>query len=93
MARTKQTAKKTTAQSIPRQKLSAQRIARKSANTKLVSRTLIGNKKPQRFRPGTVALREIRMYQKSVLFLNYSRPDYLFRSSPFNGLSELLHKI
>ena len=60
MARTKQTARKSTAQKVPRKQLAAQKIARKSAP--IVS----GVKKPHRFKPGTVALREIRKYQKSV---------------------------
>ena len=60
MARTKQTARKSTAQKVPRKQLAAQKIARKSAP--LVS----GVKKPHKFKPGTVALREIRKFQKSV---------------------------
>ena len=60
MARTKQTARKSTAQKVPRKQLAAQKIARKSAP--IVS----GVKKPHRFKPGTVALREIRKFQKSV---------------------------
>jgi hypothetical protein len=60
MARTKQTARKSTAQKVPRKQLAAQKIARKSAP--IVS----GVKKPHRFKPGTVALREIRKYQKNV---------------------------
>lgn len=51
MARTKQTARKSTAQKVPRKQLAAQKIARKSAP--IVS----GLKKPHRFKPGTVALR------------------------------------
>ena len=63
MARTKQTARKSTAQKVPRKQLVAQKIARKSAPAN------IGVKKPHRFRPGTVALREIRKYQKSTELL------------------------
>lgn len=51
MARTKQTARKSTAQKVPRKQLVAQKIAKKSAP--IVS----GVKKPHRFKPGTVALR------------------------------------
>lgn len=73
MARTKQTARKT-AQKLPRKQLMATKIARKSAPLPP------GVKKPHRFRPGTIALREIRKYQKSVdisLFrLNYSFANY-----------------
>ena len=60
MARTKQTARKSTAQKVPRKQLAAQKVARKSAPIHS------GVKKPHKFRPGTVALREIRKYQKSV---------------------------
>ena len=64
MARTKQTARKSTAQKVPRKQLVAQKIARKSAPM-----ATTGVKKPHRFKPGTVALREIRKYQKSVRIL------------------------
>lgn len=71
MARTKQTARKSTAQKVPRKQLVAQKIARKSAPA-------TGVKKPHRFKPGTVALREIRKYQKST--------DLLIRKLPFQRL-------
>jgi histone H3 len=51
MARTKQTARKSTAQKVPRKQLAAQKVARKSAPIHS------GVKKPHKFRPGTVALR------------------------------------
>ena len=51
MARTKQTARKSTAQKVPRKQLMAQKIARKSAPM------VTGIKKPHKFKPGTVALR------------------------------------
>lgn len=72
MARTKQTARKSTAQKVPRKQFAAQKIARKTAPTGL------GVKKSHRFRPGTVALREIRKYQKST--------DLLIRRLPFQRL-------
>ncbi|GJU29177.1 histone H3.2 [Tanacetum coccineum] len=53
MARTKQTARKSTGGKAPRKQL-ATKAARKSAPA------TGGVKKPHRFRPGTVALREIR---------------------------------
>ena len=53
MARTKQTARKSTGGKAPRKHLAA-KAARKSAPT------AGGVKKPHRYRPGTVALREIR---------------------------------
>jgi len=61
MARTKQTARKNTGAKAPRKQL-AHKAARKT--THVVSSG--GVKKPHRFRPGTVALREIRKFQKSV---------------------------
>ena len=60
MARTKQTARKSAAQKVPRKQLAAQKIARKTAPL------TTGVKKPHKFKPGTVALREIRKFQKSV---------------------------
>lgn len=71
MARTKQTARKTTAGKAPRKQL-ATKAARKTAPA------TGGVKKPHRFRPGTVALREIRKYQKST--------DLLLRKLPFQRL-------
>nr|XP_050038199.1 histone H3-like [Dermacentor andersoni] len=62
MARTKQTARKSTGGKAPRKQL-ATKAARKSAPAKG------GVKKPHRYRPGTVALREIRRYQKSTELL------------------------
>lgn len=70
MARTKQTARKNTGGKAPRQQL-ATKAARKSAPAVKV-------KKPHRYRPGTVALREIRKYQKST--------DLLIRKLPFQRL-------
>ena len=71
MARTKQTARKSTGGKAPRKQM-ASLAARKSA-----PRTG-GVKKPHRYRPGTVALREIRRYQKST--------DLLIRKAPFQRL-------
>jgi histone H3 len=62
MARTKQTARKNTGAKAPRKQL-ANKAARKTAH---VNQSSGGVKKPHRFRPGTVALREIRRFQKSV---------------------------
>ena len=72
MARTKQTARKSTGGKAPRQQL-ASKAARKSAPSKIS-----GVKKPYRFRPGTVALREIKKYQKST--------ELLIRKLPFQRL-------
>ena len=67
MARTKQTARKSTGGKAPRKAL-ATKAARKSAPASG------GVKKPHRFRPGTVALREIRKYQKSTCPLILKQP-------------------
>ena len=62
MARTKQTARKSTGGKAPRKAL-ATKAARRSAPA------TGGVKKAHRFRPGTVALREIRKYQKGANLL------------------------
>ena len=93
MAGTKQTPKRSTGGKAPRGHL-ATKAARKSqrlANGETTKRTLYltdppilrltifqGVKKPHRYRPGTVALREIRRYQKST--------DLLIRKGPFQRL-------
>ena len=71
MARTKQTARKSTGGKAPRKQL-ATKAARKSAPA------TGGVKNVRRFRPGTVALREIRRYQKST--------ELLMRKLPFQRL-------
>jgi len=71
MARTKLTARKSTGGKAPRRQV-ATKAARKSAPA------TGGVKKPHRFRPGTVALREIRKYQKST--------ELLIRKLPFQRL-------
>jgi histone H3 len=73
MARTKQTARKSTGGKAPRKQL-ASKAARKSAKTPSAG----GLKKPHRYKPGTVALREIRKYQKST--------ELLIRKLPFQRL-------
>jgi histone H3 len=72
MARTKQTARKTPAGKTPKKHL-ASKVAKKVSQT-----ATSGVKKPHRFRPGTVALREIRKYQKST--------ELLVRKLPFQRL-------
>ena len=71
MACTKQTARKSTGGKAPR-KMLATKAARKSAPAPS------GIKKPHRYRPGTVSLREIRKYQKST--------EFLIRKAPFQRL-------
>jgi hypothetical protein len=56
MARTKQTARKNTGAKVPRKHI-ANKAARKSATVQGA-----GIKKPHKYRPGTVALREIRKF-------------------------------
>jgi histone H3 len=72
MARTKQTARKSMGGKAPRKQI-AQKAARKSA-----APSMAGGKKTHRYRPGTVALREIRRYQKST--------ELLIRKLPFQRL-------
>jgi histone H3 len=71
MARTKQTARKQTGAKAPRKQIGS-KAARKSAPISG------GVKKPHRYRPGTVALREIRKFQKST--------ELLIRKLPFQRL-------
>lgn len=69
MARTKQTARKSTGGKAPRKSL-----ATKAVHVSTVERV----RKPHRYRPGTVALREIRRWQKCS--------DLLIRRLPFQRL-------
>ncbi len=71
MARTKQTARKSTGGKAPRPALAAKAARRSAPATG-------GTKKPHKYRPGTVALREIRRYQKST--------ELLIRKAPFARL-------
>jgi histone H3 len=71
MARTKQTARKSTGGKAPRKQL-----ATKASGKSVPANG--GMKKPHRFRPGTQALREIRRYQKNT--------ELLIRKLPFQRL-------
>ena len=71
MARTKQTARKSTGGKAPRKQLATKNSRKQKPGGG-------GIKKPHRFRPGTVALREIRKYQKST--------ELLIRKLPFQRL-------
>ncbi len=71
MARCKQRARRSTGGKAPRMHL-----ATKAAQEK--ARRMGGVKKPHRYRPGTVALRKIRKYQKST--------KLLIRKAPFQRL-------
>ncbi|CAO3639271.1 unnamed protein product [Cunninghamella echinulata] len=91
MARTKQTARKSTGGKAPRKQL-ATKAARKSAPS------TGGVKKPHRYRPGTVALREIRLYRIIIRKLPFQRlvreiaqdfkTDLRFQSSAIGALQE-----
>ena len=80
MARTKHSARKATGGKAPRmQFVLATKAARKSAPPRPS-----GLKKPHRYRPGTVALRQIRRYQKTT--------ELLIRKLPFQRLvREIAH--
>ena len=84
MARTKQTARKSTGGKAPRKQL-ATKAARKSAPA------TGGVKKPHRYRPGTVALREIRRYQKSTNLLVRRLPFYRLVCEIAAGYKKDLH--
>ncbi|CAL9130572.1 unnamed protein product [Musa acuminata var. zebrina] len=85
MARTKQTARKSTGGKAPCKQLATKVTItcrccsyRCSSAARKTMPLAGGVKKPHRFRPGTVALREIRKYQKST--------DLLIRKLPFQRL-------
>ncbi len=71
MARTKQTARKSSGGKAPRIHLATMAAGN-------LARSFGGVKKPRRWRPGTVALREIRKYQKNT--------ELLMRKAPFQRL-------
>ena len=76
MARTKQTARKSTGGKCPRWDEAAlvARVGVKAARKSAPAPKQGGVKKPHRYRPGTVALREIRRFQKSTSLLIRKRP-------------------
>ncbi|KAK3505606.1 hypothetical protein QTP70_003309 [Hemibagrus guttatus] len=71
MARTKQTARKSTGGKAPRKQLATKAACKNAPATG-------GVKRPHRYRPSTVALREISRYQKST--------ELLIRKLPFQRL-------
>lgn len=75
MARTKQTARKSTGGKAPRKQLASKTAIRVSGPSR---GGVMPIRKPHRFRPGTVSLREIRRYQKST--------ELLIRKLPFQRL-------
>ena len=72
MARTKQIARKSTGGKAPRMQVATK------TSSKAVPSAIGLKKKSHRYRPGTVALREIRKYQKST--------ELLIRKLPFQRL-------
>ena len=92
MARTKKTARKKTGKTprqnlvpkAPRKMLSQEQARKNAAKAAAAAQKNLGNlqtgglKKPMRYRPGTVALREIRCYQKTT--------ELLIRKLPFSRL-------
>ena len=80
MSRTKQSASRSTGGKAPQHQL-ATKAARKGAAMaarRATRHTPGAVRKPHRYRPGTVALREIRRYQKST--------DLFIRKAPFQRL-------
>ncbi|XP_008063853.2 histone H3.3-like, partial [Carlito syrichta] len=67
MARTKRTARKWTGGKAPRKQQATKAACKSAPSTE-------GVKKPHHYRPGTVALREIRRYQKSTALLIHELP-------------------
>ena len=93
MARTKKMARKSIgkcarnqlAMNLPRKTLSQEQARKNAAKAAAAAQKNLGNpprmgglKRPMRYRPGTVALREIHHYQKSM--------ELLIRKLPFNRL-------
>jgi histone H3 len=74
MARTKQTARKSTGGKAPRKQLATKAAKKTSTQVHAVASV----KRPHRFKAGTVAMREIRKYQKTT--------DLLIRKLPFQRL-------
>uniref|UniRef100_A0A3Q3AUQ2 PCNA-associated factor histone-like domain-containing protein n=1 Tax=Kryptolebias marmoratus TaxID=37003 RepID=A0A3Q3AUQ2_KRYMA len=76
MARTKQTACKSTGGKAPRKQLATKAAHRSTSATSRV-------KKPHLYRPGTVTLREIHYYQKSTELLIQKLP---FQIMSYNNI-------
>ncbi|KAL5270709.1 hypothetical protein ACHWQZ_G001406 [Mnemiopsis leidyi] len=75
MARTKQTARKSTGGKIDRARILEAKRGKGEGGRKKSKGEVAGVKKKHKWRPGTVALREIRRFQKST--------DLLIPRSPF----------
>ncbi len=77
MARSKQTAKKSSPEDFQK-RMKAGKSPRYAVKSPIKQKQISGVKKPHRFRPGTVALREIRKYQGST--------ELLIKRLPFQRL-------
>jgi histone H3 len=86
MARTKQTARKSTGGKAPRRQL-ATKAARKAAPS------TSGVKRPIRYKSGTVALREIRKYQKTTELLIHKLPFSRFVREILGSVSDRIERI
>ncbi|CAM6123591.1 unnamed protein product [Calypogeia fissa] len=75
MARTKQTSRRSTGGKAPKKLLATKALSKDGSKATPLG---AGVKRPHRYRPGTVALREIRKYQKGT--------DLLIRKLPFQRL-------
>jgi histone H3 len=81
MPKTKQTARKSTAEIEKQRQMEEAKATREAKATEDARKAALGEKAPvvkRRFRPGTRALMEIRKYQKST--------NLLLRKSPFQRL-------
>lgn len=87
MARTKQTAKKTV---VARTGGKGPNVAMKCRFLPTKTTPSVGGvKKPHRYRPGTVALREIRKYQKGTDLLIPKRPFQRFVKEVVQNMSKV----
>jgi histone H3 len=74
MARTKQTARKSTGGHAPYKGVAKKLMKGRNTGKQVPAVKNAGVRKPHRYRPGTVALREIRKYQKTTALLIRKRP-------------------
>ena len=87
MARCKQTARKSTGGKAPRVQLSTKAARAARRNAPLVG----GVKKPHRYHPGTVALRENLKYQKSTDLLICEAPFYCLVREIYGDVASVSH--
>ena len=76
MARTKETARKSTGLKAPRKHISGKvPNSHFDISGKRIPNLMGALKRVRRFRPGTVALREIRKFQRTVSYMHLDRID------------------